>query len=138
MTVLDTSAAIDYLLADGAASQVAGMLSDDGPAAAPDLLVFEVLAVLRRRVGRGELSEERARGAIEDLGDLAVELFPTLPLRRRAFDLRHNLTAADALFVALAELLAEPLATTDRALAVAARAHTEADALLLGWHTGDV
>ena len=132
MTVLDSSAAIDYLLADGAAAAVTDLLSDSGPAAAPDLLIFEVLAVLRRDVLRGELSEQRARGAVEDLGDLAVELFPTLPLRHRAFELRQNLTAADALFVALADWLDEPLVTKDRGLAAAAREHTGTEIVLLG------
>ncbi len=131
MTVLDSSAAIDYLLAGGVAPQVGVLLSDGGPAAAPDLLVFEVLAVLRRHLGRGALTESRARGAIDDLGDLAVDLFPTLTLRRRAFELRHNLTAADGLFVALAEMLDEPLATKDRALAEAAREHSGIEVLLL-------
>jgi len=131
VTVLDSSAAIDYLLADGAGEQVTAVLCEAGPAAAPDLLVFEVLAVLRRDVARGELSEERAEGAVEDLGDLAVELFPTMALRGRAFGLRQNLTAGDALFVALAEILAEPLVTKDRALARAARAHTEVEVVVL-------
>lgn len=131
MTVLDSSAAIDYLLADDAATQVAELLTAAGPAAAPDLLVFEVLAVLRREVTRGELSQERAEGAVEDLGDLAVELFPTLPLRDRAFELRHDLTVGDALFVALAEWLDEPLATKDRRLATAAREHSRAEIVLL-------
>jgi predicted nucleic acid-binding protein len=129
--VLDTSAAIDYLLADGVARQVTKLLSEGGSAAAPDLLVFETVAVLRRDVARGELSERRARGAVEDLGDLAVELFPTLPLRTRAFELRHNLTVADALFIALAEQLDEPLVTKDRALASAAREHTTIDVVVL-------
>lgn len=137
MTVLDTSAAIDYLLGGGVGPQVAKLLSEGGPAAAPDLLVFEVLAVLRRDAARGELGESRARGAVEDLGDLAIELFPTLALRHRAFDLRLNLTVADALFVALAELLGEPLATKDRGLANAAREHTAVDVVLLGAPAGD-
>jgi predicted nucleic acid-binding protein len=137
VTVLDTSAAIDYLLGDGAAPQVQALLAEAGPAAAPDLLVFEVLAVLRRLVARGELSESRALGALDDLGDLAVDLFPTLPLRRRAFDLRQNLTAADALFVALAEVLDEGLATKDRALASAAREHVGIDVVLLEPTGGD-
>jgi predicted nucleic acid-binding protein len=131
VTVLDTSAVIDYLLAAGVATRVEDLLSGGAPAAAPDLLVFEVLAVLRREVGRGTLSESRARGALDDLGDLAVELFPALPLRERAFALRANLTAADGLFVALAEMLAEPLVTKDRALARAARDYTAVEVLLL-------
>jgi predicted nucleic acid-binding protein len=131
VTVLDTSALIDYLLADGVAAEVAELLTD-APAAAPELIVFEVLAVLRRDVARGQLSENRARGALDDLADAALELFPALPLRQRAFDLRLNLTAADALFVALAELLEEPLVTKDSGLAKAAREHTEIDVLLVG------
>lgn len=122
MTVLDTSAVIDFLLGDGAARAVEALLVDEGAATAPDLLVFEVLAVLRRDVRRGVVSAERARGAVEDLGDLALDLYPTLPLRGRAWELRENLTAADALFVALAERLGESLATRDAGLAAAARA----------------
>jgi predicted nucleic acid-binding protein len=131
VTVLDSSVVIDYLLADGVARQVQALLRTGGPAAAPDLLVFETLAVLRRDVARGKLSEARARGAVADLGDLSIDLFPTLVLRQRAFELRHNMTAADALFVALAEILDEPFATKDRSLATAARANTQVDVHLL-------
>ncbi len=132
MTVLDTSVVIDFLLADGVAADVEEMLAREGTAAAPDLLVFEVLAVLRRDVSRQVLHPERARGAIEDLGDLPVELFGTLPLRRRAWELRQNMTAADALFVALAEDLGETLVTKDRGLASAARVHARIETLELG------
>jgi predicted nucleic acid-binding protein len=132
VTVLDTSAVIDYLLDSGAAAEVRELVRRDSPTAAPDLLVFEVLAVLRRLVSRGDLTSRRANSALADLGDFAVELFPALPLRERAFELRDNLTAADALFVALAEALGEPIATKDRALARAAREHTRARVVLVG------
>lgn len=127
MTVLDTSGVVDFLLADGAADQVGELLASLGPLAAPDVLIFEVLAVLRRDVLRGALDPERGRAAVDDLGDLAVDLFPSLALRERAWRLRDNFTAADGLFVALAERLGEPLATKDRALASAVRSHTEVD-----------
>jgi predicted nucleic acid-binding protein len=65
---------------------------------------------------------------VQGLGDLAVELYPSLPLRGRAWELRSNLTAADALFVTLAEQLGEPLATKDPALAKAAAKHTAIEA----------
>jgi len=132
VTVLDTSVVIDFLLADGVAADVEEMLTREGTAAAPDLLVFEVLAVLRRDVSRQMLDPERARGAIDDLGDLPVELFGILPLRRRAWELRQNMTAADALFVALAEDLGETLVTKDRRLASAARVHARIETLELG------
>ena len=131
MTVLDTSAAIDFLLGDGVAGEVGALLEREGVLAAPDLLVFEVLAVLRREVGRGELAGARADGAVEDIGDLPVDLFPGLPLRARAWELRQNLTVADAIFAALAERLGEPLVTKDRGLAAAARAHAGIEVVLL-------
>lgn len=132
MTVLDTSAVIDLLLARESADEVRARLTAEGPAAAPDLLVFEVLAVLRRHVIRSELTAERARGALEDLADLAIELFPAMALRDRAFELRDNFTAADALFTALAERLREPLLTKDAGLAAAVSRHTGVEVIVLG------
>ena len=123
MTVLDTSVVIDYLLGSDAGPPVEALFRDEGAAAAPDLLVFEVLAVLRRAAARDELPTTRADAAIADLGDMAVDLFPTLPLRERAWELRHNMTAADGIFVALAEALDEPFATKDAGLARAVQRH---------------
>jgi predicted nucleic acid-binding protein len=84
------------------------------------VLTFEVLAALRRGALRGAFEARRAVGLLEDFGDLAIDLFPAMPLRQRAFELRDRLTAADGLFVALAEALGEPLATKDRGLVRAA------------------
>jgi predicted nucleic acid-binding protein len=124
VTVIDTSAMVDFLLGTGVAKQVEALIADEGKLAAPDLLAFEVLAVLRRKTLRGTIAEGRAAGAAEDLGDLPIELFPSLPLRGRAWVLRRNLTAADALFVALAEQLDEPLASKDVALVSEATKHS--------------
>lgn len=131
MTVLDTSAAVDFLLGAGVAQQVKDLMASEGELAAPELIVFETLAVLRREALRGAIAESRATGAVEDLGDLPIELFPCLPLRLRAWTLRDNFTAADALFVALAEQLQEPLATKDSALAAEAGKHATLEVLLL-------
>ncbi len=128
MTVLDTSAVIDFLLADGVVAEVEELLAE-GPAAAPDVLVFEVIAVLRRDVNRRALPADRAAAALGDLGDVTLDLFPSLALRQRAWELRENFTAADGLFVALAELLEEPLATKDRALSAAVSRHTSVQTL---------
>src|ERR1039457_2726083 len=91
--------------------------------AAPDLLIFEVLAVLRREVFRAEISEDRAAGAVQDLGDLPVELFPCLPLRQRVWALRRNSAAEVAFSPPPAERGGEPLATKDSALAAEAAKH---------------
>ncbi len=130
MTVVDSSAIVDFLLGTEVAGEVQRLLETEGQLAAPDLLVFEVLAVLRREAARS-LGEGRAQGAVRDLGDVALELFPSLPLRDRAWALRHNFTMADAIFIALAERLHEQLATKDLPLATAAAEHADADVLVL-------
>lgn len=132
MTVLDTSGVVDYLLGIGVAEQVQELMSAEGELAAPDLLVFEVLAVLRRESHRGAIADDRAAQAVEDLGDLSIELFPSLPLRERVWVLRRNFTAADALFVTLAENLDEPFATKDSALAREIAKHATVTVLRLG------
>jgi len=132
VTVIDTSGVVDFLLGVGVAREVEELMSVEGELAAPDLIVFEVLAVLRREAHRGEVSEERAAAAVLDLGDLPIELFPSLPLRQRAWSLRGNLTAADGLFVALAEQLGEPLATKDGGLRTEASKHAAVEVIALG------
>jgi predicted nucleic acid-binding protein len=127
VTVIDTSGAVDLLVGGPAFADVRELVRADRELAAPDVLVSEVIAVLRRTVRAGAVSQERAGAAITDLGDAPLRLFPSLRLRRRAWELRENLTAADALFVALAEPLGEPLATKDRALATAVAGHSAID-----------
>lgn len=58
-------------------------------------------------------------------------LFESIRLRQRAWDLRDNFRIADALFVALAETLDEPLVTKDRPLAAAVEAHTNVNVILI-------
>jgi predicted nucleic acid-binding protein len=87
--------------------------------AAPDLVDVETTAVLRRRWLAGTISDQRFEQAIEDLTDIPLARFPTLGLMRRAFELRADVTAYDACYVALAEALDWPLCTVDRRLAQA-------------------
>jgi predicted nucleic acid-binding protein len=131
VTVVDTSAVVDFLLGVGVAREVEALVNVESELAAPDLIVFEVIAVLRRQAHRGDVAVERAAGAVNDLGDLPLELFPSLPLRQRAWSLRGNLTAADGLFVALAEQLSEPLATKDGGLLVEASKHAAVEVVAL-------
>lgn len=132
MTVLDTSAVVDFLLGAETFEEVEQILARDAPVAAPELLVFEVLAALRRLTQRDPSLADRAGMAVDDLADLPVVLYPAMGLRARAWELRANFTVADALFVALAEALEEPLATKDRALAAAARRYTGIAVVELG------
>jgi predicted nucleic acid-binding protein len=85
--------------------------------AAPDLVDVETTAVLRRRWLAGTITDQRFEQAIDDLRDIPIARFPTLGLMHRAFELRTNVTAYDACYVALAEALDWPLCTTDRRLA---------------------
>ena len=84
--------------------------------AAPDLVDVETVAVLRKRWLSADLSARRFATAVDDLADLDVDRFPTLPFIRRAWELRANVTAYDAAYVALAETLDCELLTADRRL----------------------
>ena len=83
----------------------------------PDLLRIEVTSVLRRHANRKLLSPAQADAAISDLLEFPITVFPTSPLLRRVWELRPNLTAYDACYVALAEAVNRPLLTADRRLA---------------------
>ena len=85
--------------------------------AAPHLVDVEVVAAWRRLAGVGRLEEQRLALARADLRSLAIDRVPHGPLLERVWDLRANLTAYDATYVALAEMLDAPLVTADSRLA---------------------
>jgi predicted nucleic acid-binding protein len=89
----------------------------------PHLLNIEVLNVLRRQTLRGILAEERGATVLQDLESIRMIRYPHTPLHERIWDLRGNLTAYDAAFIALAEALDAPLVTTDTWLAQARGNH---------------
>jgi len=114
MLVVDASLVVDYLLDDGPRGvwSAERIIAADG-LHAPHLLDLEVLAAARRLVARGSASDERAQAAIHDLEDLPVRRYPVVHLLERIWALRGMLTPYDASYVALAEALDLPLATTD-------------------------
>jgi predicted nucleic acid-binding protein len=87
-----------------------------GALAAPDLIDIETMAVLRKRWLAKTLSDDRFNDAIDDLHALALDRYPALPLTRRIAELRANVTAYDAAYVALAEVLDCELVTADQRL----------------------
>jgi predicted nucleic acid-binding protein len=120
LIVVDASVLANVIGDDGADGQRArGEIRGVGSVAAPELVDVETVAVLRKRWLAGTISDSRFSTAIADLEQLAVSRYPTLPLMRRAFELRANVTAYDASYVALAELLGCELLTGDRRLASA-------------------
>lgn len=86
---------------------------------APDLVDVETVAVLRKRRLAKTISARRFSSAIEDLEALAIDRYPSLRFMRRAYELRDNVTAYDATYIALAEILGCELLTADRRLASA-------------------
>jgi len=119
LIVLDASALVDRLLdREPKASWVAErLLRSGGIPHAPHLIDIEVVSAIRRLALHGHASSERAALALHDLGTLRLQRYPHLPLLERIWELRDNLTAADAAYIALAEALDAPLVTTDASLA---------------------
>ena len=117
--VVDASVVVAALVDSGPAGQWAEseLLADD--LAAPHLLPVEAANILRRAVLAGDISEDTGALAHADLLELRVELFPYEALAARVWELRHNVTAYDACYVALAEQLEAPLVTLDRKLSQA-------------------
>ncbi len=80
---------------------------------------LEVLHALRRQALLGTLSRKRSSEALTDLGNISFARYPHTPLVGRIWELRENLTAYDAAYVALAEALEAPLVTMDGRLSQA-------------------
>jgi predicted nucleic acid-binding protein len=120
MIVVDASALFETLLRRPNAEAVERRLFDPSETLhAPYLLDVEVAQVLRRYAANGEIDGERGRMALADLADFPLRRYPHEFLLPRIWDLRQNLTAYDAVYVALAEALDAPLLTCDRRLATA-------------------
>jgi predicted nucleic acid-binding protein len=118
MTVMDASVAVEILLRhpagldafDRARTVASGIY-------APHLIDIEVMHALRRLVMLGEISSADAGIAVEALPLLRIERHPHLLLLPRVWQLRNSLSAYDAAYVALAEMLDVPLLTCDAKLA---------------------
>lgn len=118
MIVVDASVLANVVGDDETAGQLArARLAAASAVSAPDLVDVETVSVLRRQWLAGDLSVERFRFAVDDLMALPISRVPVRPLMVRAFELRANITAYDACYVALAEALDCPLVTADRRLA---------------------
>ena len=120
MIVVDASALIEVLLRTPAAAAVERRVFEAGQTLhAPHLLDVEVAQVMRRYAAQGEIDARRGVQALSDLAAFTLRRYPHDLLLPRVWSLRHNLTAYDATYIALAEALDAPLLTRDERLAAA-------------------
>lgn len=114
--VVDASVLVAALTQLGRSAEQASRLVTDSELVGPALLPFEVANVIRRHVLAGLLSEPQGATALAVLRALRIDLHPFPPLAEGVWMRRANLTAYDASYAALADLLGLPLVTLDRRL----------------------
>lgn len=117
MIVVDTSVLIDLFAYPYPNVDLRRRIADAESLHAPHLIDLELLHVLRRLVFRGRISADRADIVRDDVGELALIRYPHIGFVDRVWALRHNLTAYDASYVALAEVLGCPFVTSDTRIA---------------------
>lgn len=111
MAVLDSSALVALLTDGGSVGDWVAERVNGVTPAAPHLAVFEAANILRRQQLRGASDATGATLAHQDLLALRLQLWPYSSVAARAWQLRDNITAYDAAYVALAEFLEAPLVT---------------------------
>lgn len=121
MIVVDASALLEFLLQTPLGTRVeARLFRNEDQLHSPHLVDVEVTQGLRRLVRTGELSADRGAEAIADLADLDLHRHSHTDLLARVWRLRENITAYDAMYVALAEALDAPVVSCDKPLSKAA------------------
>lgn len=135
MPVIDASVVVTVLADAEHAPWAEAQLSTAGADRflwVPHLIDAEVGQALRREVAAGRLGERRADAALLDLMRMPLRRIDHIGLIHRAWELRHNFSFYDGLYVALAEGLDVPLVTLDRRLVRAAGDATKVAVLTAG------
>ena len=116
MIVLDASAVLEYLFDTPKAEALQRILTIETNFHAPELIDVEIAQVLRRYHLNQGISADRCRQALDDFCDLPIHRVSHRDLLPLIWHYRDNLSAYDAAYVALAELLNTRLVTSDRKL----------------------
>jgi len=114
VAVCDASAIVALLLDSGPGGRWAAAKLSGATLLAPSLLRFEAANIIRRQEMAKFVSPDQTAQAHADLLDLAIEEWPYELVGRRVWELRRNLSAYDASYVAVAEATQAPLVTLDR------------------------
>lgn len=118
MIVLDASAVVELLLDTATGRRVSTLIADaEMGLHVPHLLDVETISTLRRFAREGIVDDEEAEAAIDDLLALDLQRHSHEGLLERVWALRKNVSAYDAIYVALAEALNATLITCDGRLA---------------------
>jgi predicted nucleic acid-binding protein len=119
--VVDASAIVDLLTGSSAAPAIfARLIESQADLHAPHSIDLEVANAVRRMWRRGLITQEAAEELADAYLDIPIARHPHRPLLQRVWELRHNNSAYDAAYVALAETLRAPLLTRDRRLSQSA------------------
>jgi len=117
MIVLDASVVVEILLGGPLAARLRQLLERGSqPWIVPHLLDVEVISALRNLAASRRIDVHRTQEFLDALASLPVERYGHTPLLERIWDLRHNFTAYDAAYIALAEATGSILCTTDEKL----------------------
>ncbi|MCW2749644.1 MAG: PilT protein domain protein [Aeromicrobium sp.] len=119
MRCVDAGVLVEALIPEGRFTATARQVVAAGGLVAPELVDIEVMHVLGRMVHLGEVSGAIALESVKTLGAVSLTRRSHRPLLPRIWELRDNLSAYDAAYVALAESLSCPMFTVDARIAAA-------------------
>lgn len=118
LAVVDASVLVAFYASDDPRrATVATRLAVGDMLFAPAHLDAEIVSALRGLSRPNPTLRTAVPGALRHLATFPIRRMPLAPLLQRIWELRDNLTAYDAAYVALAERLDGPLLTCDAKLA---------------------
>ena len=123
MIVLDASVVVELLTNGTLANSIRrDLFRRDESFIVPHLIDVEVVSAIRRLVAGRRAGADRSDQFLTELAALPAERYSHTPLLGRIWELRHNFTACDAAYIALAEAMNAVLYTCDEKLCKGHRA----------------